>query len=557
MGSRIDSHNRWFSFADVCGWVGLFVLVSGGLSLRWVLGSKGALIELRQWGLFFVPLAVVVLFTNFAFWETSLGRFYRFVSQLNFTDRAAYLSLSSIGMLHACAMTARHFSFNSEWDLAIYANACANRFHSSLRNHTTLLADHFEPVLALFMPLCETWDPASVLLAGHAAVWTLGSIAIYKLGLHLKLSRILSLAAGFLYLNLSRLQTVSYYDFHPYALALGTIPWIMLFLLTRRWGWFAILCIVHLTLKETTSLFVCGLGVWVALNKNHRKIGIALAITGTFWFLLVMQIIYPHFRQGQESEYFAKYYGYLGNSMSAVVLSILSRPWILATEVLSWNKVLYVLKVTAPFLFFPLCRPSLLLPVAGAFAVSLLSNVKVMYSGSFHYEAEIYAWFFVGCLYEFSKGSGMPVIQPVFDWIARKSKWNTKTRPTYWITIIWICSCLLFFSDRSPLGRFHDYAPTKSHVELAAKLRAFSAEFSSLKVATVERLVAHLASIRELTMLPEHDKAEVIIIAYPQGPRLWIQSFETIESTYAPEWNAAYKLHYPVAHDRDFRVWQR
>ncbi|MCX6125984.1 MAG: hypothetical protein NTV34_14725 [Proteobacteria bacterium] len=116
---------------------------------------------------------------------------------------------------------------------------------------------------------------------------------------------------------------------------------------------------------------------------------------------------------------------------------------------------------------------------------------------------------------------------------------------------------IAFFSGSTPQGRISYYMPSKPQIELAVKLSRLSHSLQNCKVATVERLSAHLAAVPQLTMLSEHAQANAIVLAYPQGAKLWIQDFKTIEESYVPMWEATFQSNRPLNYDQDFRVWTR
>ncbi|MCX6125985.1 MAG: DUF2079 domain-containing protein, partial [Proteobacteria bacterium] len=159
-----------------------------------------------------------------------------------------------------------------------------------------------------------------------------------------------------LYLLFAGNQTVAYYDFHPYAISLGTIPWMVLFALQRRYTPLILCVLLHLSLKEHTGLFVAFFGAWLVLT--HRTlVGWLLAGLGAATFVAVMIWAFPYFRHGQPSEYLGKYYGYLGNSWSEWIQTVTMTPQVLFAEVFQINKLGYLIKIFAPFAFIHLIRP--------------------------------------------------------------------------------------------------------------------------------------------------------------------------------------------------------
>ncbi|MCX6126759.1 MAG: DUF2079 domain-containing protein, partial [Proteobacteria bacterium] len=169
--------------SNFAAWIAAWMFLGGGLTLRSVFLGKGAMLELSQWGLWLTPLMLLILGGDSEWRDLSfVRRLHRLWPYFGRNSFAAFLMISA-GCLHFFAMMARHYSFQSEWDLSIYANACAHGLQSSLRNHTSLLADHFEPGLFLLAPACAAMNPVVVLLLAQSIAWSLGSWGIRKLAL--------------------------------------------------------------------------------------------------------------------------------------------------------------------------------------------------------------------------------------------------------------------------------------------------------------------------------------------------------------------------------------
>lgn len=548
MESADSTHSKTSTTANILAWVGVFLFLTGGLTLRTVINGHPVLMEISQWGLAFIPLGFLVLFSKSNWRDLSLvRRLHRLWP--HFGERPYAIALVwTIGVLHFFAMMARHLSFNSEWDISIYANACANHLQSSLRNHTSLLADHFEPALGLLTPLCSQFNPVPVLLATQCLAWLAGAWAIRKIALHLKWSDSLATVAMTLYLLFAGNQTVSYYDFHLYSLSLGTVPWLWLGLLQRRYLLVLFVLGLHLALKEHTALFVAGLGLFMTITRRRDRVtGMLLVLFGLVSFFVVMKIVFPHFRGGTDSEYFAKYYGHLGSTFAEFLRTSYTKPWIPIASLLEPAKFGYYATILAPFAFIHLLRPWYLLPIAGPVAIAALSTAPFMYSANFHYEAEVYAWLFCSAVVLAQDSKVLSRWQK----LSQRFKFPAPLQPL----TLWLFVMIGLFSGVTPQGRLQYYAPSRPQMELEAELQRLTRSLAHCKVATVERISSHLAAIPELTMLNEHNSADAIVVAYPQGARLWIQDFATIEDQYVPQWNRNYTVHNPLKYDRDFRVW--
>lgn len=533
---------------DALAWFGSFLFVSGGVKFYTAFSSHVHMIEINQWGLLFIPLMLAQLWAPARARECSFTRVATMFYSLLATQKAAAFICLSFGILHFFGMYQRYMSFAANWDLAIYANACANNLHSSLRNNLSLLADHFEPALALMIPVCKVTDPAIALLASQAVAWSIGAWGIYRLALKLHWDPGLATIAMALYLLFSGHQMISYYDFHLYGWSLATIPWLMYAVHTKKYMLLTAVTLFHLMLKENTGLFIAGFGLWMALNR-HRKPGYALVIAGTAAFILVMTYAYPYFRGGVESEYFSKYYGYIGHDFSSFIKTSVTKPWIPLKALLSLDRWSYYLALLAPFLFFPLLAPTYLLPILGVLLINALSANNFLYSGHYHYDAEINPWFFASMLVCLKD----PRVTTRWYALVKKLRYPKALDPVY----VWFAVLMLFFSGVTPIGQAHYYAPNKIQATLHQELRALSKQLRGCKVAVVDRVNPHMADIPQLLTMDQLASADAAVVAYPQGDRLWISSVATLEHEIAPMLNQSFKMTQPIAYDANFRVWTK
>ena len=225
---------------DYSTYAGLFVLISGGLRTR-----RHPLlpdINLMLYGPLFLPLAVCLVLgyrplgSRVFDWRE---RVCAYIDALPREKLHRYVGISIAACLscHALVVYLRHFSFQTGMDLAIYSNACRGALYSTMKGDVWLFADHFEPALLLFTPLCRVFSPAATLLGVQTLAFGVGAIGIFALARQQNYSPSLAWFVALLYLGYSNHVTLAYYDFHLLALTLGLVPWLWWALQARRYGW--------------------------------------------------------------------------------------------------------------------------------------------------------------------------------------------------------------------------------------------------------------------------------------------------------------------------------
>jgi uncharacterized membrane protein len=522
---------------DLTALVGLFILFTGGLRTRH--DSLVGRINFTSYGPFFLPLALCLVFGVHPLGSRLVPRVQRLAASFDalgsrVQTRCMLATLALALTAHGLVIYLRYYTFQAAMDLAIYANACHGALFSTMKGDVWLFADHFEPILLLFTPLCRAFSPAIALLAVQTISWGIGAYGIFVLAQRQGYRPALAWLCATLYLNLAGHVTMAYYDFHLLTLTLALLPWIWWAITTERYLLLGLFIIIYLGLKESAALSVAGIGAYlVATRDRKRRAAGALFITlGLVTFVLIMKVIYPAFRGGEGTMYFAKYYGHLGNNLSEFIHTAITRPVYFAYHLLKPNKLLYLVGVLAPFLFFPLRYPLYALPIIPAILINILSNKPSMYSGDFHYEAEIL---------------------PALFAMAVVALHHPRARA------IWLVVMLTGFTSSSALATARWNVPTRAQRRLAKELAAHVPEDRA--IAAPQRIAAHLTDRDRLYMfdywLMEDDwkRADIVVVGY-HGSSIGWYSWETLNEIKLVRMQPGLKLLYQSPEDPRFRVFE-
>ena len=529
---------------DLSAIAGMLVLLTGGLRLRHVpyIGK----LSITFYGPFFLPLAICLAWglrpagSRTVPWVVRAAAAF---DALSARKQQLWLLITiALGLLaHGLIVLLKYYSFQSAMDLAIYANACHGALFSTMKGDVWLFADHFEPLLLLFTPLCRSFSPAISLLVVQTIGWGVGAFGIFVLARHQRYRPCIAWLCTALYLNLSGNVTIAYYDFHLLSLALALIPWLWWAVAAERYGALVLLVLVYLGLKESAALSLIGLGAFLALDSNLRNVrnakrrylGLAFVAVGAVTFVVIITVVYPAFRDGEGTMYFAKYYGHLGKSLPEVVQTAFTRPVYFAYQLLKPRKLVYLFRLFAPFLFFPLRYPRYLLPVLPAILVNILSNQPSMYSAGYHYEAEIFPALFAMAVIAFSG----------------------RTR----LQSIWLACVLVAFTSASPLAVARLSLPTPPQRRLAKLLAEHVPQDRA--IAAPQRVAAHLTDRARLYMFDywqmEDDwkRADIVVVGF-HGRTLGWYPWQMLESQKLPKMLPGLRLLYQDAEDPRFRVFE-
>ena len=521
---------------DASSLLGLVVFLTGGY---WHRGhGHGPEIDLTSYGPFFGPLAVCLVlgWRPGGYALPAVDRVRARFEKLSERSVLAAVSASLIAFtaIHCGVVYLRYMSFQAGMDLAIYANACRGALFSTMKGDVWLLADHFEPLLWPFATLCQRFDPAVVLLLAQELAFGLGAAGLYALARARDWSALHGWLLAMLYLGFAGNVTIAHYDFHLLALSLAFVPWLWWALERERYVLAALLALLFMGLKESVPLSVVGLGAYLVLRGPHQRrlLGLAFVVVGAATFVGIMKLVYPFFRHGEETMYFAKYYGHLGNNLNEFAHTIITRPLYFLSTLLTVQKIEYLLAVFAPFLYLPIVRPQYLIPIIPALLVNIASNDSNLLSMGYHYEAEIYPTLFAMTLIGFG---------------------TTRLRS------VWLAALLVLYSAPSAVATARRNRPTLVQQRLHDQLEQHVPQ--GVAVAAPQRLAAHLTRIPRLYMFDywrmEQDwkRADVVVIGYP-GDRMGWYGWPMLEYLKLPRMLPMLRPIYQDPNDPRFRVYE-
>ena len=395
--------------AEVSGWATLALLAWGGFRLS-AGGHTLSVFDLGQLGAPWLLLLAAGLRAG------ALARLedVPLLRRLRAGVRAAAAhpgpSLGVLAAAYAAALLALGFKSYAvhtagAYDLGIFDQVVWATLHgaplrSSIKGDLSILGDHFSPVLALLAPLYLLWDDPRCLLVVQTAAIAAGVVPAYRLARR-RFDPPLALCFAAAYLAYPPTRNVNGYDFHPVALVIPLLLAAALWLEEGRTGWFLAALGLATCCQENVPLVVAGWGAaLVAFRPRRPLLGATLAAAGLATFLLLVLVVIPRFGGAERFGYLSRY-GHLGESLPAILRTLLTRPW-LVLQHLVWPppKIEYLLRVLGPLAFLPLLRGGWrwLLPVAPVLLQNTLARYPPMYSVAFQYTAPMTPFLFLGAL---------------------------------------------------------------------------------------------------------------------------------------------------------------
>jgi len=247
--------------------------------------------------------------------------------------------------------------------------------NQDLKRNVSRLAIHFDPILAIFAPFYWVYPGPEVLLIGQEIVLGLGAWAVFLIAEKILKKKLISLVFSTSYLLFFAVQRAALFDFHAVTLATTFFLFAIYFQEIKKWNWFFIFIFLTLLTKEHVGLVVLIYGIYLAVIKKERIIGLTTSVLGLMFFIVTVYFIIPYFRGGA---HFA--IGYF--------VDIKSRFWTIIN-----NGFPYVRSLVLPN-FYALFSPLTLAISLPEWAINIFSINNNQRSFFFHYNSIIVSFVF-------------------------------------------------------------------------------------------------------------------------------------------------------------------
>jgi uncharacterized membrane protein len=204
-----------------------------------------------------------------------------------------------------------------------------NSIMAELNGEINVLANHFEPVIALFSPLYWVFGHYTLLVVQWAAVLFGGRGLWLLFQERLPGKPLYALLGITAFYSFFGIFSALAFDFHSNVVAAMFVPWLFLAFYRKQHLAFFVWGLLILFSKENMALWLVFLALGLALNHLKdaplRNKALQLAGLSALCFLLIMKVFMPGFANGQ-LEYLHFKYSALGPNMGAALAFVLQHP---------------------------------------------------------------------------------------------------------------------------------------------------------------------------------------------------------------------------------------
>ncbi|MFW9998291.1 MAG: DUF2079 domain-containing protein [Candidatus Odinarchaeota archaeon] len=409
-----------------------------------------------------------------------------------------YIFASGYALIMSIRSILRHISYNTQaFDLGIFDQLLWNTVHgeglySSILGDLHFFGEHVSPILLLLAPLYWIYADPNLLLILQSCALASGAFPVYWLARKKLESNQLALLFSLLYLYYQPLKNVNLCDFHPVALATPLLLFAFFYLDQEKYLLFGFFLTLALLCKEEISLIVFIFGVYIAITRKKKTLGLVLSVVGLAIFALDIWVIIPFY--GKNSFRFVTRYGYLGQSIPEMIQTLFLHPMYVMKHVFIPEKLEYFLETFGPVGFLSFLSPLHVLLGAPTFFQNILSDFPLQYSIHHQYSAPLTPFVFI---------SAICGLQNVFHW-HRCLKWKvTKDQIIQAVSVIFLLLCFVFYKAL-PSYKLTD------RTRLADEFIGLIPPSAS--VSAQEFYVPHLAHRRNVYLFPEISDVEYIFL---------------------------------------------
>lgn len=262
----------------------------------------------------------------------------------------------------------------------------------------SFFAQHFQPLLILFVPLYALWSDPRLLLLVLVLGAGLAAWPLYLIAKERTQSSWLALAFAWSYLYSPFVQRATMNDFHLENFV--PLFFFSAFYLLKKRHYFlhGIACLMLLSIREDCFSYVMVLGLYGLCVKGFRRIGLMDVVLSVAWIFVVLGYIVPHLK-GATSHVLTGRYAYLhADTVGDLIRNIISQPKIVFKQLTDYDARLGFLSLSLPLLCLPWLSWRGLLMITPITLIFFLSDFKPLRILAAHYSVLILPNYLLGAI---------------------------------------------------------------------------------------------------------------------------------------------------------------
>jgi uncharacterized membrane protein len=359
----------------------------------------------------------------------------------------------------------QYYELQTRWDMAVEMNVTWHMVHgpwffNSFDNRSHL-GQHFSPVFALLGVAYAVVEHPLMLLVIQSLALGLGAVAVYLLALSLVRRPSLGCVLTGLYLCNPYLHYSNAHDVHHATLAIPAVLWLLVGVQTQRTLLASICALLALSVEESLTLPLAGLGVYLILcRRQWRAFGTILTLGALGYFLLVTRVLLPRFSP-EQGLFFWSRYAHLGANLNEAILNMVLHPiWALNEALVRQHQYVRLLSLLSTVAFLPIFawREACLLAIP--LLTAFVSQMDGQYKLGFHYSAPALPFLF------YATATGLARVE---EWLRGRSDGGDRRRRVALASLFFLIAMHGYRCPGYDVG-FTDATYAQAAFDLAARI---------------------------------------------------------------------------------------
>ncbi len=247
-------------------------------------------------------------------------------------------------------------------------------------------AVHFSPVFYLIYPIYKLVPSPMILMVMQCFLPALGVIPLIKICQNHKLSNLAALGFAVCYILYLPIAGSCNYYIHENNFLPPLILSLIYFMEKEKTAPALVFGILALLTKEDSPVYTAVIAIYFIFANKNYKCSISLFLISITYFMAVTHCL-SVFGDGVMTSRYENYMYDESGSLFTVIKAVIQNPLYVLQQSIAESKIKYILQMTAPMLFLPLCikKPSRLILLIPFILVNLMTNYRYQYDIMFQY----------------------------------------------------------------------------------------------------------------------------------------------------------------------------
>lgn len=261
-----------------------------------------------------------------------------------------------------------------------------------------MIGDHAAFILYPIALLYKIYPDVHWLFAVQAIALSLGAVPVYALALQAKLPHAYGKAIALSYLLYPSLFNSNFFtDFRPESIAIPALLWSIWAAINNKTSQFIIAILFALICKDSLSLTIIFLGIWLWLFQQRKNYGIGCIFTGITWYFATVNYLVPLLRGGQAGG--VVFYGSIGESPKDIIINLFTNPGLIISKFINPEVIFYYLLLLLPVIIAIHWKQALaIVPAIPMLLLNTISDYAAQRDLVHHYSLPIFPFIIIWLL---------------------------------------------------------------------------------------------------------------------------------------------------------------